>query len=258
MRALSIFCIAILLLGTAVAPLSGAPAPRVVNVPASPKAEPLPGGDIEALAFAVLMQTARAAQDDLRAVMESVKKANETKKKLREQLHGTRRPPSTVSDPCKSETVAAWRNCLAKLRAAAARMEVAALDLSKAAVLDARALSERMLRSMQAVKEGRLRPAASGSLAQPCGHPAVVAWKSCLEVVRARVASDAPDGEALRLLDAAIAAVRSDLDRMSEMGEMESLRLQMAMDRMSKMMSALSNILKKISDTANQITQNLK
>ena len=40
--------------------------------------------------------------------------------------------------------------------------------------------------------------------------------------------------------------------------EMESLRLQMAMDRMSKMMSTLSNLLKKMSDTANQITQNMK
>ena len=52
--------------------------------------------------------------------------------------------------------------------------------------------------------------------------------------------------------------IRSDLDSMSEMGEMESLRLQMAMDRMSKMMSTLSNLLKKISDTANSIIQNLK
>jgi hypothetical protein len=52
--------------------------------------------------------------------------------------------------------------------------------------------------------------------------------------------------------------IQKDLDSMSEMGELESLRLQMAMDRMSKMMSTLSNILKKISDTANAITQNLK
>ena len=45
---------------------------------------------------------------------------------------------------------------------------------------------------------------------------------------------------------------------MSEMGEMESLRLQMAMDRMSKMMSTLSNLLGKISDTASSITGNIK
>ena len=48
------------------------------------------------------------------------------------------------------------------------------------------------------------------------------------------------------------------MDNMSEMGEMESLRLQMAMDRLSKAMSALSNLMKKINDTASGITQNIK
>jgi len=48
------------------------------------------------------------------------------------------------------------------------------------------------------------------------------------------------------------------LDSLSEMGEMESLRLQMAMDRQSKMMSTLSNLLKKVSDTSAAITQNIK
>ncbi len=56
----------------------------------------------------------------------------------------------------------------------------------------------------------------------------------------------------------AIETMKNDLDSMSEMGEMESLRLQMAMDRLSKMMTTLSNILKKISDTADGITQNIK
>jgi len=51
---------------------------------------------------------------------------------------------------------------------------------------------------------------------------------------------------------------KKDLDSLSEMGEMESLRLQMAMDRMSKMMTALSNILKKLNDTASSIAENLK
>ena len=45
---------------------------------------------------------------------------------------------------------------------------------------------------------------------------------------------------------------------MSELSEMVSLRLQRAMDRMSKLMTTLSNMLKNISDTAEQITQNLK
>lgn len=59
-------------------------------------------------------------------------------------------------------------------------------------------------------------------------------------------------------LEAAADDVKAELDALSEMGEMESLRLQMAMDRLSKLMSTLSNILKKSSDTSAQITQNLK
>ena len=61
-----------------------------------------------------------------------------------------------------------------------------------------------------------------------------------------------------RAAEALQAEVKNKLDSMSEMGEMESLRLQMAMDRLNKMMSTLSNLLKRISDTAESIVQNLK
>jgi hypothetical protein len=61
-----------------------------------------------------------------------------------------------------------------------------------------------------------------------------------------------------RQLESAKDALRSELDSMSELGEMESLRLQMAMDRYSKMTSTLSNLMKKISDTSASITSNLK
>src|SRR5262245_45230157 len=64
--------------------------------------------------------------------------------------------------------------------------------------------------------------------------------------------------EYLELLDEAEGALRNQLDSVSEMGEMETLRLQMAMDRMSKFMSTLSNILKKVSDTQQSLTANLK
>jgi hypothetical protein len=52
--------------------------------------------------------------------------------------------------------------------------------------------------------------------------------------------------------------MKTELDTMNEMGEMEQLRLQMIMDRRAKMMEALSNIMKKISDTVQGITRNLK
>jgi len=48
------------------------------------------------------------------------------------------------------------------------------------------------------------------------------------------------------------------LDSMSEMSEMTSLRLQMAMDRRSKFIETLSNIMKKISSTQETLVQNLK
>jgi SMC interacting uncharacterized protein involved in chromosome segregation len=59
-------------------------------------------------------------------------------------------------------------------------------------------------------------------------------------------------------LDQEMDTIKSTIDSMTEMGEMESLRLQMIMDRMSKMMSTLSNLLKKMSDTAGTIVQNMK
>lgn len=48
------------------------------------------------------------------------------------------------------------------------------------------------------------------------------------------------------------------LDSMNEMSEMNSLRLQMTIDRRSKFISTLSNIMKKISTTQDTLVQNIK
>lgn len=48
------------------------------------------------------------------------------------------------------------------------------------------------------------------------------------------------------------------MDNMNEMSEMSSLRLQMMMDRRSKFISTLSNLMKKISTTQNTLVQNMK
>jgi septal ring factor EnvC (AmiA/AmiB activator) len=48
------------------------------------------------------------------------------------------------------------------------------------------------------------------------------------------------------------------LDAINEMSEETSLRLRMNMDRRSKFISTLSNIMKKISTTQDTIVQNLK
>jgi len=52
--------------------------------------------------------------------------------------------------------------------------------------------------------------------------------------------------------------LKDQLDSLSEMSQMTSLRLQMAMDRRSKYTETLSNLMKKISATADTLVQNLK
>jgi len=135
-------------------------------------------GDIMAMAFIVLMEAAKSAQDDLRAIMAQVKEINKAKSDQRDLLQSMQSKPSKPS--------------------------------KRPVELDCDGVLQLML---------------------------VVYGKQI-------------EAEAEELIN--------DIDSMSEMGEMESLRLQMAMDRMSKMMSTLSNLLKKLSDTNSQIVQNMK
>ncbi|HUL52789.1 MAG TPA: hypothetical protein VLT83_05200 [Opitutaceae bacterium] len=52
--------------------------------------------------------------------------------------------------------------------------------------------------------------------------------------------------------------LKGKLDGMGELSEMTSLRLQMMMDRRSKFVATLSNIMKSTADTQNTLVQNLK
>jgi hypothetical protein len=52
--------------------------------------------------------------------------------------------------------------------------------------------------------------------------------------------------------------LKGKLDGMNEMSEMTLMRWQMMMDRRSKFISTLSNIIKKISTTQDTLVQNLK
>jgi Arc/MetJ-type ribon-helix-helix transcriptional regulator len=170
----------------------------------------LNGGDIEAIAFLVLMQASKSAQEDLKAIMAQVKAINNAKAALRDLMQKIdsdiatnkrqkkKHPPLDFSNGMGNE--AAYHHTL---------MPVADKD-SKCDV------------------EFIITDLFHGHLD---------------DIVQLRAIQDDLKGK---------------LDSMSEMGEMESLRLQMAMDRISKMMSTLSNILKKISDIAQAITQNLK
>ncbi len=56
----------------------------------------------------------------------------------------------------------------------------------------------------------------------------------------------------------AVERVKDKLDALSEMGELEGLRLQMAMDRLSKLMATLEALLKKQAETQSGIVENIK
>lgn len=155
------------------------------------------GQDIEALAFLVMMQAAKSAQEDLKAIMAKVKAINVQKAKQRELLSKMQQ-----------------------------QRTMTAIQLDSFKLLQNRTLALQQGRNADSIKFVR-----SSGRNQQVSKADIDAMKDKL---------------------------KSDLDSMSEMGEMESLRLQMAMDRMSKMMSTLSNLLKKISKTADDIVQNLK
>lgn len=74
------------------------------------------------------------------------------------------------------------------------------------------------------------------------------------------VPTDVAGGKLTRVeqFDCIVAELQSKLDSLSEMSEMTTLRLQMMMDRRSKFLEALSNIMKKISAIQAAVVQNLK
>lgn len=166
--------------------------------------------DIMALAFLVMMEAAKSAREDLKAIMDQVKAINTAKQGMRELISKVSRDVA-ANAPCPPET--------------------RALDFSRGLGSE-RAYHRALLPVLDAEAPGGVRYA-----------PADL-WRGKLE--RAADLQGVVDG------------LKGQLDSLSELGEMESLRLQMAMDRLSKMMSTLSNVLKKTSDTAAGIMRNLK
>jgi hypothetical protein len=63
---------------------------------------------------------------------------------------------------------------------------------------------------------------------------------------------------AFEALEAKAQGLQAKPGAMSEMSETQSLELQMTMDRMSKLLETMSNIMKKMSDTGSSIIQNMK
>jgi hypothetical protein len=104
-----------------------------------------------------------------------------------------------------------------------------------------------------------------GKASAPCRSPFCLSLAQRLGQLSASTASlpravrlQSPSEPTYANLQVLQNSLKSQLDSMSEMSETESLRLQMAMDRRSKFVETLSNIMKNISDTQSSIIGNLK
>jgi hypothetical protein len=167
------------------------------------------GTDIAELAFVVLMEATRDADQDLRDIMAGVKAITDAKAQL--------------------------RNLIARVQ---------------------RDVSENI-----AASDGPLTFSAGGLGAEEnyhhAGLPVVDAESGAVRVIP----TDLYPGATVTTEDQ-LRAIRDDLrdrlDSLSAMSELTSLRLQMAMDRRSKFIETLSNVLKKIDSTQETVVQNLK
>ena len=145
--------------------------------------------DIEALAFLVLMQASKSAQEDLKSIMAQVKSINNQKSKIREAL--------------------------------------ASLDDKNRSITRARLDSFKLLLKPQPnVKRTNNIP-------------------STREISQVEI-----DNMRTGLIESR--------DSLSGLGEERQLKLQILMDRRSKIMTTLSNLMKKISQTQDNIIANLK
>jgi len=184
------------------------------------------GDDIMAMAFAVMREAAQSAREDLKAIMAGVKALNEQK--------------------------AGWRAIANTLNG------FAAAGAGKPDDYAANQMGNTIPQGPASSLQGK--PVGAGTLDRDALFFNMPDSNGASVTGGFSVQGTGPQGGMVtkKDIDRAKEIVKDRLDSMSEMGEMESLRLQMAMDRMSKMMSTLSNLLKKISDTASDITQNIK
>lgn len=168
------------------------------------------GSDIEAIAFLVMMQATKEADEDLKMILAEIKAMTAAKQKLRELI-------SQVNKDVAAN--------------AGQRDKKPPLDFSS----------------------GLGTERAYHRLCIPYPDPQSDNGVKC-------VRTDLHPGKITDLarLEAIQNDLKSRLDGMSELSEMTSLRLQMMMDRRSKFIATLSNIMKKISDTQAAIVQNLK
>ena len=184
--------------------------------------------DIAEAAFIVMIMATKDMDDDIRMIMVEIKAMNAAKQKLREltkELNGW--ISQEMSKHPGSEDIDNEKVAGSKTKASAAR------PTAKATAPP-------------------LRRITLDTKTSPVIH---------LEYVKAPTIPPLPPrnpGLTVSGLKSMLDDLKGKLDSMNEMSEMTSLRLQMTMDRRSKFIETLSNIMKKIGTTQETLVQNIK
>jgi hypothetical protein len=187
------------------------------------------GMDASEAAFLVLAMATKDMDDDLRMIMAEIKAANAAKQKLRDQI----------------KDLNEWiSEAMGK-----------AGDHHKSSDIDNTEVSGKQPAAAARTRSAKVPPVRSVSL-QKASSPVIH-----IEYVKAPTIRPLPP----RTPDVSVSSLKSLLDEnkdrldgMNELSEMTALRLQMTMDRRSKFISTLSQMMKKTSTTQDILVQNIK
>jgi len=187
------------------------------------------GMDASEAAFLVLAMATKDMDDDLRMIMAEIKAANAAKQKLRDQIKDLNKWISEA------------------MGEAGDRRESSDIDNSNSGKPAATAA-----RTQQPVKVPPIRSASLRTAFSPVIR---------LEYVKAPSVRPLPPRNSdvsVSSLKSLLDEIKGQVDGLNELSEMTSLRLQMTMDRRSKFISTLSQMMKKTSTTQDVLVQNIK
>jgi hypothetical protein len=187
----------------------------------------LSGMDVSEAAFIVLSMATKDMDDDIRLVLAEIKAANAAKQKLRDLIAELNR---WVSEEMNKHPGSG--------------------DIDNEKVSKGR--PARAVQATQKPKPLPMPPIALENATSPVIH---------VEYLKAPVIPPLPprdSGPTIQALKLLLDELKAKLDGMNEMSEMTSLRLQMTMDRRSKFISTLSQMMKKDSTTQDILVQNIK
>jgi hypothetical protein len=187
------------------------------------------GMDASEAAFLVLAMATKDMDDDLRMIMAEIKATNAAKQKLRDQIKALNEWISEAMGESGGHP--------------------------KSSDIDNTKVSGKPPATAARTQPAKVPPVRTASL-QTASSPVIR-----LEYVKAPTIRPLPPRNsdvAVSILKSLLDEIKDQLDGLNELSEMTSLRLQMTMDRRSKFISTLSQMMKKTSTTQDILVQNIK